>query len=337
MVSLSLVEFKSEKNKNKRVNNSIYEEPGTSKHFCYISPISLNKENGQSEYTQKTKDVTIDALNNGIFLKSKYTIIYLYDFPNDKVSYEFVENYGGKLHNLSSLNVTIMTYFESFMVNSWTNVHFRDEIRLVPNNYERMLSLIQEVKETFEVKNMPAMIIIKKGANVDHYFNIELSDFQPLDIYNLFKEVINIINENCDCSFKDISKKISGKKTPVKNKTIKLHRMNTFDFIKDLVDRERNLKGGKYNLEYLADRMGIDRRTLINKRSSNSFTRDECFFIAFEFGISIIELNELLRLNWHPKISEDPRDQLIEKCLYEGCDINEVNEQLENNNFKTIY
>lgn len=337
MIGISLVEFKSEKIRSKRVNNSIYEESGMSNYVGYLSPISLNKNNDQSEIKQQINDVTKEVLNNGIFLRSKYTIIYLYDFMKDNVSFDFIKNYGGKLHNMSSLNVTIMTYFESYMVNRWSNVHFKDEIRIGNNNNKKIFSIIEEVKQTFEVQNMPAMIIIQKGANGDHYFNIELSGFTQLDIYNLFNDVINIINENCDCQFKDIAKKISGKKSPVKNKTIKLQRMNTFDFIKDLVDREKKLTGGTYNLEFLANRMGFDRKTLVNKRNGNSFTRDECFFIAFEFGISLIELNELLRLNWHPKISEDPRDQLIEKCLYEGLDISEVNDKLMDENFETIH
>ena len=97
---------------------------------------------------------------------SKYTIIYLYDFRNDKVSYKFVENYGGKLHNLSSLNVTIMTYFETFMVKRWTNVHFRDEIRLVGNEYEKMLSLTNNTM---------------LGALVEYITFEEHKKFQPIN------------------------------------------------------------------------------------------------------------------------------------------------------------
>lgn len=307
MVSLSLVEIKTMEGKNRQ--QIIYNASST---------------------VSQVKDVTDKFTQGNYKLKSSYTIFFLYDFNYDCESREFIITYGGKIHNHSSLNITILTYFDPHMVSHWSNVQFREALILdEKNRYNNVMRVINEIKSIYQVKTLPAIVIVKKEKNgKEKSFNINLTGYKKESIYSTFREIMDIINDNCEEDFLVIAKKILGSSFKQSQENSLLS-FNTFDYIKDLVKAKNKTMSYGYTQDDLAAKLGISIRGLRNKRSNNSFTRDECLFIAIEFNISVNDLNLLLENNNHIRIGMEGRDGLIRRCLFDKYDIDKTNDQLE--------
>ncbi len=74
------------------------------------------------------KDVTDDLLKGRYGLNSEYTILYLYDIKKDPESFEFLDEYGGQIHNITSSNINVLTYFTSGTISGWKNVYHRETL-----------------------------------------------------------------------------------------------------------------------------------------------------------------------------------------------------------------
>lgn len=321
MISLSLIELNSTK-----VNNSSFRHPFPPNAFSFMTSASL------CDHKNVVSDVSNELFQGKYGLKNKYTILFLYDFLEDQISRDFIATYGGKLHNASSINITILTYFSAHMARDWNNVQFRDGIGF--GNSEdsyRVMDIIQGLQHAYKIKQLPAAVIIKKGNDEkEESLNIDLSSYKKKeDLYMIFKEMIETINDNCEEDFPTISRKILGTDSYI-NKDSTMSYFNTSNYVADLVKEKNN------TLLDLALELGISERGLRNKRNNNSFTRDECFYIAIRFGISIKDLNELLRVNDHHELAFEGRDGIIRKSLFDRDDVDTTSQKLKEKGYKGI-
>ena len=93
------------------------------------------------------------------------------------------------------------------------------------------------------------------------------------------------------------------------------------------------VKKDKSGLTSLANDLHIDVKTLYNKRVSATFTRDECLFIGARFGITVSELNKLLKENGRQELGFAGRDGLVRKALIDDQGLYELIDELEKNGF----
>lgn len=301
-----------------------------------ISFIELKKanDNNKKGFSFLTNDVTFDILKGRYSLNSKYSIIYLYDVYNDDLSYNFLNIYGGKLHNESSLFITILTYFTEPMIKRWENVQYRNIIEPSEEREVKVINNINKLREIYKVKNLPALIVVKQDEDNEESFVIDLSNYKNADgLYKTFSETINIVNNNCEEEFDKIAIKLNGISVSKNNN---FSNINLSNYIYDLVKSESRNRRSHYTQEDLAEDLGICVRTLSNKRSENSFTRDECLYMGLKFGIDIPELNILLDINNHLRLGLSSRDGIIRKCLFNKCDPYETDEILKKEGYHKL-
>lgn len=113
--------------------------------FFFYNPIISKKNN----YI----DVTQEIIQKTYGLKSKFTLLYLYDIDRDKEAKKFIKDYGGNLHNKTSLQITILTYFTKQDIDSWRNIYYRKELNGIDyhtSNDSR--ALIEKLKKCMELK-----------------------------------------------------------------------------------------------------------------------------------------------------------------------------------------
>ena len=321
MESLSIMEFR-----------QVNEKPTQSKYnisdmFGFV--ISVDKTKLQ------VNDITNSFYQGEYDIKTKYAIIYLYDFMNDNESKDFIAMYGGELHNKTSANITVLTYFSTDTAKKWSNVYNEDKIRCgddIPAS--KIMETINTFKNAYNVNKLPAMVIIKRDKSLnEESFILPLENFNKINIKRCFDDVIKKIDSHCGDDFSVIRDYILGPDgTIIKSK--QLSNMKVQEYIKHLVDDEAKVI--KYGLDYLAVELGISTRTLYNKMhkvNSSCFTRDECFFIALRFGVSIPKLNSILRNYNHVEIGMGGRDGVIYKALIDGKkgeeDLIEINKIIE--------
>lgn len=293
MESLSLLEFKTKKENTNKQKINYYNASG------FVS--SKNEIN----------DITNIFSEGKYKIETAFTIIYLYDYMCDSASRDFIAMYGGELHKKTSSNITILTYFSTDTAMKWPNVYNRDKIRSNDDNDPaKVMKIVNNLQETYNVQNLPAMVIIKK----DESFVLPIEGSNKEIIKKYFYDVIKKIDEHCEQDISVIKNYIIGpNEDALKNK--KKEKINVSDFIQELVDNEG------YILDDLALEMGISVRTLYNKREKikeSKFTRDECFFIAIRFGIGINKLQWLLREYNNVEIGMGGRDGIIYKALIDG-------------------
>ncbi len=288
-----------------------------------------------TEYVAKANDVT-DDFRKGIYgFQSRYTILYLYDIKQDPEGILFLDEYGGKIHNCTSSNISVLTYITSLMIKGWKNIHYREKLEKQVDDETDVMNTINALKDAYDVKSLPSMVVIKNDIHGnEESFNIDLSKYQKEEIYHKFMQVIDVINDNCEEDFMTIEKKIDLSKTNITKANI-MSDFNTFNYVEDLVKGKRKITRD-YNQQSLADVLGITERTLRNKRANNTFTRDECIIIGLEFSISVDELNLLLRTNEKPDLSDNGRDEIIRRCLSSSFSLAKTNDELIKNGYKPI-
>lgn len=289
-----------------------------------------------TEYVAKAEDVTDDIQKGKYGFQSRYTILYLYDIKNDPESILFLDEYGGKIHNGTSSNVSVLTYFTSFMIKRWKNIHYREKLeKEVDDNETDVMNTINALKNAYDIKSLPSMVVIKKDIDGnEESFNIDLSKHQKDEIYHKFMQVIDVINDNCEEDFITIEKKIDLSTTNITKANI-MSDFNTYNYVEDLVKGQRKIIRN-YNQQSLAAILGCTERTLRNKRAQNSFTRDECIIIGLEFSISVDELNVLLRANEKPDLSDNEKDEIIRRCLSSSLSLDKTNDELIKNGYKSL-
>ena len=320
MENLVLVEIETKSVKRKKIENE---------NFDATINASNTGNDKTGEFQTKTQDITKKMAQGKYGLKGKYSIIFLYNSEYDTESKEFITEYGWKIHNLSSANIRILTYYSERMVSNWFNVHFREKIKFdnsIPANMVR--NIIRDLKTIYEVEKLPSIVIVKKNSEGnEEYFNVGLSGYNKEGILGIFKEIIEIINDNCEEDFSVISNKICRYNSEIK-KSNNMSNISNFYYIRDLINKESNHCEDKYHLYNLAKELDISERTLLNKRTKNTFTRDECFYIGIRFKISSQELNRILRINNQTEIGMAGRDAIIRQGLIYEKTVEEVHEEL---------
>ncbi len=280
-------------------------------------------------------DVTTE-LNKGLYnFKTKYTILFLYDFLNDDDSFSFIKTYGGNLHTRSSAGITVLTYFTPDMADSWPNVLYREGIGKAPVDTDKTLRIIRDLQKAYGVKTMPTMVVIHTDEEGnEESFNLDLSSCPKDGTITIFRNVIDILTDYCDEDFSVLAQKICGSDSLSKKNT--MDSINTFNYVHDLIKKKAKATGVQYTQFDLAAEMRISVRNLRNKRNNNTFERDECFYLALRFEISVQDLNELLRLNNQNELGMSGRDGIIMRCLFNRTDVYETNNQLVSLGYKGI-
>ena len=307
MENLSLIEFK------RVLDEKQFNEPFTTNLISTMSFITTTSRNQYSDYKDETNDVTSLFYQGKYEFKTDYSIIYLYDYMNDNESKDFIEMYGGQLHNKTSSNITILTYFSTYTASKWVNVHNRNKIGYgEDNNASQVMETMNYLKKAYHVEKLPAMIIMKIDKDKkEESFCISLDDCNKNTIRQAFLNVIKKIDDHCEEDFEVVRDSISGRnKAILKSKTMQELQMS--EFISKMIKDE---KESRYSLSL---DMGISERTLYNKiykQENGLFTRDECFFLAIRFGLSVPKLNKLLRDNDHVDLAMEGRDGYIFKTL----------------------
>ncbi len=271
------------------------------------------------EEKRLAKDVT-SSWNEGAYkFASPYFLFFLYE-PSDGCGIPFLKEYGGKLNNLSSSNVTILTFFEKSMVDNWKNVQHREKINvkehLDPFKVSHSISVL---RERFKVASLPSLILVKKEGEGDKSLTIPLLSKDPSSIYASFKGVIEKINDNCEEDFAYLSREILGEEGKIEEGAFtRTQNQNFLDFFDDARE-EKDL-----DLTDIAVALGVERKTLYNKRVNQSFSRIECLKLGLLFGLNESALNKTLRYNDHRDLSYSVLDCKVKEALREGKKLEEV-------------
>lgn len=282
------------------------------------------------------KDVTDDLLKGRYGLNSEYTILYLYDIKKDPESIEFLDEYGGQIHNITSSNINVLTYFTSSTISGWKNVYHRETLENeAEKDDSRVTDAIRDLKDSYNVMNLPSMVVIKKDVDdKEQSFIIDMLGYKKEAIHTKFVEVINVINDNCEEDIEVIQKKLTSSKTEIKDQSL-MSNFNTFNYVENLIKAKRKFVSG-YNQQSLSAVLGITDKTLRNKRTNNSFKRDECIIIGLEFSITVDELNRLLTANERSQLSDSGRDAVFLKCLKSKLSVVETNDELIDKGFSPL-
>lgn len=324
MVNISLVEFKTSRQTQEkpRMTNSWLANTNSSYGFI-TSTTTIQKT--------EVRDVTDKIAAGKYGLDTTFAIIYLYEFLEDPTSRSFLETYGGKLHNLSSANVTILTYFDEYVVSRWSNVQNRESIRpATRTDGVKAEILVQKLKKAYNINSLPALVIIKQDRNGnEESFVLDAGNYNIDELYNIFKEIIDIINDHCEEDFSVIKNSIQDNTTEIDNGNY-FNDYNTELFIDNLL-YENNLRKCD-----LAAELGVDVKTLYNKRKNNSFTREECLYIGVRYCVPIEQLNRFLMSNRFAPLAFDGGDGIIRRAISNKDDVYDVNELLISNGCKAI-
>ncbi len=312
MQDLAFIEFS--KRKTETRDFSCRESCLTSLSFITLIP---NREEGL------VQDVT-SLWNEGAYgFESPYFLFFLYEMDDD-VSLSFLKEYGGKLNNLSSSNVTILTFFEKSMVSNWRNVQHREKIRCNEHLSSFQVShSLNVLRERFKVTSFPSLILVKKEKEGDRSILIPLLSEDPASMYASFKGVIERINDNCEENFEHLSKEILGEDGRIEDDAfIRTQNQNFLDFFDDRRE-EKDL-----DLIHIATSLGLARKTVYNKRMNQSFSRIECLKLGILFGLNEESLNRLLRYNERRELSYSLLDCKVREALRKGKSLEEVQDEL---------
>ena len=154
------------------------------------------------------------------------------------------------------------------------------------------------------------------GKGLDESCVVSLKGCSEKAIYNTTIGIIRKINENYEESFEYITDLIEGREY---SKNMHKEEFSTYNFIEDLTKTE-----SKLGLKGLASELGYDVKTLYNRRVKRTFKREELFYIAVRFGISVNDLNKLLRENGRQELGYSGKDGVIRRALIDGLSIFDV-------------
>lgn len=279
-------------------------------------------------------DVTQEIIQKTYGLKSKFTLLYLYDIDRDKEAKKFIKDYGGSLHNKTSSQITILTYFTKQDIDSWRNIYYRKELNGIDcHTSNNSRALVEKLKKMYGVKTLPAIVFIMKEYQNEKYLVFDLKNKLAVDINQRFDEIIKILNENCEEPYKFFKKEfnnlIEGQLDEVMIDTSSLSRC-----FESLCERKK--KKDKRNITYLeiANYLAMTDRYLREKRNGVvSFTKYECIKLAFYFELTLNETNEFLKLNNLRNLENSDEDEIIKKCLTNKMKFEDYVKILRDNKF----
>ncbi len=268
------------------------------------------------------KDVT-SLWNEGCYdFDTPYFLFFLYDLC-DKESFDFIANYGGLLNNLSSSNVTILTFFEKSMVKAWKNVQHRSKIVCgEATDSLKTASTLSDLEARFKISSLPSLVLVKKEEEGDKSILIPFKKASPSSMYGFFETIINIVNANCEEDFSCLSKKLLGEDAP-KIEQDAFMDVGDASYLYNFLDEAREKKES-LKISDICDSLHICRKTFYNKRTKGSFTRDECLKLGILLGLDDAKLNRLLRLNGQVDLTLSKKDSETRDAIREGEDLVEV-------------
>ena len=311
MYDLTFIEFSKEKAEAKPTFKPI----STSHSFGFLQATPLVE-------TPKSKDVTSLFGEGRYDFETPYFLFYLYDHC-DEVSSRFIADYGGKLNNLSSSNVTILTFFEKAVVDGWRNVQQRERIRCQRKiDPRKAFEALTVLKRRFGVSSLPSLIFVKKEGDGDRSVIIPLGKADPLSIYRSFETVIRTINDNCEEDFPFLCKKLLGEDAPSIGEDLfgeAISAAYLFNFIDEAREKDKEL-----TITYLHTSLNISRKTFYNKRNNATFTREECLKLGVILGLDERSLNKLLRFNNQSDLSFSEKDRKVKEAISEGAKLEDV-------------
>ncbi len=265
-------------------------------------------------------DVTDEIIKNTYTTECKYTLIYLYDYIRDAKSIEFLEKYGARLHNLTSANISILTFLDESITDSWKNISNRNKLNPIDYDDQDVIRTINKLKRAFKVNQLPSLILVCNSLLKDDV-SISLEGYEGKNIYDLFKEINNIVLENYEESFAKIRDKIKTANNNIK-RINEIHQFNNSNFINKL------LKESDIHQEDLSQDLCISDRTLRNKIANSNFNKEEIIFMAFKFKLDLFTLNKLLNANGRSSLGGNKREEIIKQCIKDKLGLNETNDIL---------
>ncbi len=274
--------------------------------------IEFSKRKAEGE---KRKDVTSLWSKGRYKFDTPYFLFFLYDLC-DTESFDFISHCGGLLNNLSSSNVTILTFFEKSMVNDWKNVQHRSKI--VCNDQVDSLktqATLDDLKARFNVVSLPSLILVKEEEDGDKSLLIPFKKASPSAMYGFFENVIKIINDCCEEDFSYLSKKLLGEDAPKIEKDAFLD-VGDASYLYNFLDEIRE-KNKSLGISSICDYLHVCRKTFYNKRINGTFTRDECLKLGILLGLDDANLNKLLRLNKQSDLTLSEKDLKVKEAIRE--------------------
>ena len=272
---------------------------------------------------EKRKEDVTSLWNEGCYdFDTPYFLFFLYELA-DEESYSFIANCGGLLNNLSSSNVTILTFFEKSMISNWRNVQHRSKIVCGERTDSlKAASTLSDLASRFQVSSLPALILVKKEKSGDKSLLIPIKKANPSSMYGFFETLIGIVNSNCEEDFSYLSSKLLGEDSP-KIEQDAFMDVGDASYLYNFLDEMRE---GKECLKIadICDSLHICRKTFYNKRTKGTFTRDECLKLGVLLGLEDSKVNQLLRLNGQAGLTLSEKDLEVRKAIAEGESLEEV-------------
>ncbi len=272
---------------------------------------------------EKRKEDVTSLWSEGCYdFDTPYFLFFLYELT-DEDSFNFIANCGGSLNNLSSSNVTILTFFEKSMVSNWRNVQSRSKIVCGERGDSlKAASTLSELSARFQVSSLPALILVKKEESGDKSLLIPIKKANPSSMYGFFEAVIGIINSNCEEDFSYLSSKLVGEDSPRIEQDAFMD-VGDASYLYNFLDEIRERKG-YLKIADICDSLHICRKTFYNKRTKGTFTRDECLKLGVLLGLEDSKLNKLLRLNGQAELTLSEKDLEVREAIAEGESLEEV-------------
>ena len=259
-----------------------------------------------SKDIHNVRDVT-DLIDGGLYhFDTPYLALFFYD-SEDEMSRKFIGIYGGSLHNKSSWNVTILTFFDVETVDKWSNVQRKDKIQ-IRNNFsqvhdDRALNIL---KNQFNVKSLPTLVLID-GKHDNPPLTIPLQPGDPQSLNGFFVSFFKIIDDNPDDAFPAIMRGLSEVQSGRKLLNSAVKKNSFYKYFGDLCSE----KGVK--LKDVQEALDVSSKTLYNKRADASSTREECLKLANILDLNEGEIKELMQYHDYRDVSLKEWNDILEK------------------------
>ena len=304
--------------------NHVRERKTSSNSFVQYNMVSNMSFVARVPEQTGVRDITDEMIAGRFVFKPVYTLFFLYDYMEDNESRDFISFYGGKLHRITSANISIVTYFTTKMVENWSNIPYRETVQgNEVRDYNRIMNKIRAIQSEYNVSCLPALVVVKNDTNdYDNYCVVYLDDLEKDSIYNAVVDIIDKINNNYEADFKVIKELIKG---PGEDDYQEDGKTSGSDFIQSLAKQEG------ISLNDLAKEMKISVRAFYDKREkvkNRRLTRDEILYIGLRFGITTTKLDELLKDYGHQELGYSDRDAVIRKALIRGISLYEVENEV---------